>query len=320
MKPRRLLPYLAALLLLAWILGSLARSGTGGGSLLSNSYWLVYVIELLPLIALGMMVALGIYLAINWKLMSDVLGFGMAGRRRVLRKRNRTLQFMVTATAWAAAIGVLLAKCGGIVCSNANSAQTTATTVQNAVTSGGQLPQVPLLGPLVTISSLVDTNLIMYAFFGLVAVSSVIMVRAFKVSLSEKETSKAEALARVQEGQAAVQDAIRMLDEDVVEDSRTKILACYQRMIKAASDLGAPVGPDKTARELEKGIREMFLLRGRGIANLTVLFEEARYSLHPVSEEDSKLAREYLLEIREELSGTARLANEEAAGTAGLQA
>ncbi len=320
MKPRRLLPYLAALLLLAWILGSLARSGTSGGSLLSNSYWLVYAIELLPLVALGMMVVLGIFLIINWKLLSDVLGFGMAGRRRVLRKKNRTLQFMVWATAWAVAIGVLLAKCGGIVCSSAHSAQTTAGAAQNAVTPGGQLPQVPLLGPLLTLSSLVDTNLIIYAFFGLVAVSSVIMVRAFKVSMDEKEVGKEDALARVQEGQAAVQDAIRMLDEDVLEDPRTKILACYQRMIKAAMDLGAPVGPDRTARELEKGIREMFLLKGEGIANLTVLFEEARYSLHPVSEEDSRLAREYLMEIREELSGTARLAGEEAAGTASLQA
>ena len=161
------------------------------------------------------------------------------------------------------------------------------------------------------LAQLVDTSFFVYAFFGLVAVSSVIMVRAFKVSLSEKEVGKAEALVRIQEGQEAVRDAIRMLDEDVMEDPRTKILACYQRMISAARDLGAPVGLDRTARELEKGIREMFLLRGDGIATLTVLFEEARYSLHTVSEEDSRQARECLLEIQGELNGTFSLASEE---------
>ena len=112
MKPRRMIPHLAALLLLAWILGSLARSGTRGGSILSNSYWLVYALELLPLIALGLMVALGVYLAINWRLMSDVLGFGMAGRRKVLRKKNRTLGIMVWGAAWAVAIGVMMIRCG----------------------------------------------------------------------------------------------------------------------------------------------------------------------------------------------------------------
>jgi hypothetical protein len=308
LKPTRLIPYLAALLLVAWILGSLARSGTSGGSLLSNSTWLVYAIDLLPLAALGLMVAIGIYLAINWRLMSDVLGFGLANRRRVLRKRNRTLQLIVWITAWGLAIGVLLLKCGGLVCNSASSVSNTSSTVQNAITPGGTLPQLPLLGALLAVSSLIDTNFFIYTFFALVAVSSVIMVRAFAVSMKQGDPSEAEALAVVHEGQEAVQDAIRMLDDET-QNPRTKILACYQRMIKAAQDLGAPVGPDRTARELEKGIRDMFLLKGNGIAMLTALFEEARYSLHDVSEEDSGQARDCLLDIQEELRTTARPAS-----------
>ncbi len=311
LKPTRLIPYLAALVLLAWILGSIARSGTSGGSLLSNSYWLVYAIELMPLVALVLMGALAFYLAVNWRLLSDVLGFGMAGRRRISKKKNRTVQLMVWATTWAVAIGVLLVRCGGLFCDNPNSVSAAAQQVQSAVTPGGQLPAIPILGPALALAQLLDTSFFVYAFFGLVAVSSVIMIRAFRVSLTEKEIGKTEALARIQEGQEAVREAIRMLEEDSVDDPRMKILACYQRMIKAAQNLGAPIGPGQTARELEGGIRDMFLLKGNGIASLTALFEEARYSLHQVSEEESNHARLCLFEIQGELNGTARLASEE---------
>lgn len=321
LKPARLIPYLTALLLLAWILGSLARSGTSGGSLLSNSTWLVYAINLIPLAALALMVTVGIYIAINWRLMSDVLGFGLARRRRVLRRKNRTLQMIIWLTAWGLAFGVLLLKCGGLVCNSASSVSSTSSTVENAITSGGNLPQLPLLGPLLAISSLIDTNFFVYTFFALVAVSSVIMVRAFAVSLKETDLSKEKALAVAQEGEVAVKDAIRKLDDETL-DPRTKILACYQRMIRAAQDLGAPVGPDRTARELEHGIRNMFMLRGDGIATLTALFEEARYSLHEVYEKESEQARDCLVQIQEELRATAQLASmdqtprlEEAKGT-----
>lgn len=308
MKPTRLIPYLAALVLLAWILGSLARSGTNGGSLLSNSTWLVYAIDLMPLAALGLIVAVGIYLAMNWRLMSDTLGFGMANRRKVLRRKNRTAQLIVWISAWVLALGVLMLKCGGLICRSTSSVSNTSSTVQNAISSGGSTLQLPLLGPLLAISSLIDTNLFIYTFFALVAVSSVIMVRAFAVSMKQGDFSERETLARTQEGQEAVQDAIRMLDDET-QDPRTKILACYQRMIRAAQDLGAPVGPDRTARELESGIRNMFLLKGDGIATLTALFEEARYSLHEVNEKDSEQARDCLVQIQEELRAAAQLAS-----------
>jgi hypothetical protein len=38
------------------------------------------------------------------------------------------------------------------------------------------------------------------------------------------------------------------------------------------------------------------------MGELTGLFEEARYSLHPISEEDAYTAHEYLVQIAEEIS------------------
>jgi len=307
LKAKRLLPYLIALLLLAWILGSLARSTTTGGSLLSNSYWLVYTIELLPLIALGLMVVLLVSLIINWRLLSDALGSGMTRKRRAQGKKSWRIQAIVWVATWAAAIVYLELRCHGLVCSSANEANATAV-IQNVVSGSGPLPVLPILGPALAFATLVDTNMFALAFFGVLIVSSVIMFRAAMVHLDEIRKQRLELVEMAQEhGREAVQAAIRVLDERGEDDPRARILACYQRMVKVASDLGASVGADKTARELERGIRSMFLLNGPGIARLTRLFEEARYSLHPITEEDAAMARECLVEISEEFDKTVSL-------------
>jgi len=48
----------------------------------------------------------------------------------------------------------------------------------------------------------------------------------------------------------------------------------------------------------------MFLLKGPGIARLTGLFEEARYSLHPMTWKDAEMARDCFIQIRDELDRT----------------
>lgn len=304
MKPRRLFPYLIALILLAWILGSLARSGTGGGSLLSNSYWLVYLIQVLPLISLGLIVLMIVDLARNWKDIADALGYGMSRRRRQPRKKSRTVQTIVWISAWTVAAMVLWIRCGGLFCDANSSVQAAATSVENIVSGSGGLPPFPVLGPVLAIAGLLDTNFFVVAFFGLLALSSVIMVRAIKVSWDETRSKRLDNAIMVQQhGQAAVHDAIRVL-EDQNGDPRERIMRCYLIMITAAANLGAPVGADRTARELERGIKGMFQLKGPGITTLTGLFEEARYSLHPISEDESLLAHEALLEIQEELGKT----------------
>jgi hypothetical protein len=73
-------------------------------------------------------------------------------------------------------------------------------------------------------------------------------------------------------------------------------------MILAAQRLGATVTSDQTARELEKSIRKMLVIKGSAIRELTDLFEEARYSLHPINENDAEQAQQCLLGIAEEMN------------------
>jgi len=103
------------------------------------------------------------------------------------------------------------------------------------------------------------------------------------------------------EGISAVEDAIHILESQEGTDPRTRIINCYQRMVQAAQHLGAPVTSDQTARELETAIRKMLMIRGPAIKELTELFEEARYSLHTITERDGEKAHERLLSIAEEM-------------------
>jgi len=299
---RRLAPYLLALVLLAWILGSLSRGGTGGGSILANSYWLVYIVELLPLVGVAAMVGVIVFLVYNWRLIADALGYGIAQRRRKPAKTTQRIRLIVFMAVWAIAAVIYIARCGGHLCGNDSNVQVAANTLNSFVSGGTGLPRLPFIGPILAFSSLVDTNFFYFTFLGVLTVASLIIIRAFKVSLDETKNLKLENIERAHEkGREAVKDAIRVLAENEVTDPRTRIILSYQRMIKGAADLGAQVGPDKTARELERGIRAMFSLGGPGIGRLTRLFEEARYSLHEVIEEDAETARSCLLEIQEEL-------------------
>ena len=305
MKPRRFLPYVITLVLLAWVLGSLARSGGGGGSILSNSIWLIYVVELAPFVAVGLMIALVVSLIRNWKELAESIGFQLA-RKRSHKKKNRTVEVIVWMAAWLVAIVVLLSRCGGITCS-AKGVNGATDVVKHLVIGNDPLPGLPtLFSPLVAFAGNIDYNILVPAFLAVLVVSSVIMVRAIKVSWDETRGMMNDNLLLVQhQGQVAVQDAIRVLESGEGGDPRTRIILCYERMIRAAAELGAPVGQDRTARELEKGIRGMFQLKGQSIARLTSLFEEARYSLHLITDQDSQSALDSLLEIQEELGKTA---------------
>jgi hypothetical protein len=103
-----------------------------------------------------------------------------------------------------------------------------------------------------------------------------------------------------EEGLQAVREAI-MLVEDPSSDPRTRIIACYQHLLATVSRLGANVSSDLTARELDGAVRSTFALKGPATTDLTQLFEEARYSLHEIRDNDADRAHEYLESVAEEL-------------------
>jgi len=266
---------------------------------LLNSTWLIYLLYLTPVIALGAMIVLVFLLAYNWRLLSDAVGFGVARKRKQQKKQSRTLQIIIWMGVWLVAIEVLFQKCGGIFC---NPSQTGSfSQVQQFVTGPGPGPVLLPLGAISLLGSIVQTSWFSIAFMGLLVVCSVILIRAAKVSWDEMREPVALIPAARTEGMIAVEDAIHILESQESGDPRTKIIRCYERMVQAARRQGARITSDQTARELETAIRKMLILRGPAINKLTELFEEARYSLHVITEEDGEKAHQYLLNIAEEM-------------------
>jgi len=302
LKGNRLLPFLVALVLLAFALGSLSRSQPGGSSLLSNSYWLIYLVDFLPLVGLGLIAVMVAVMVYNWRALSDAIGFGMARRRKDQRKKSRTVQLIVWMATWAIAVVVLLNKCGGIFCKTPSQTANLPGQVTKAVSGSGQIPSLPLLDAALQLNALVQANWFYAAFLGFLVVSGAIIARGFKVSLDETRADAAGPPLKVHaEGVAAVQDAIRIIEMDSEADPRTKIIICHQRMIRAAQNRGTMITSDLTARELERAIRKMLLLKGSAIGELTRLFEEARYSKHEITSLHAESAHRYLLNIAEEM-------------------
>jgi uncharacterized protein DUF4129 len=300
LERNRLLLFSLALILLAFALGSLPRSQPGGPSILLNSYWLIYLLSLAPLVTLGLMVVTIAFLAYNWRFLSDAIGFGIANKRRQQKKKGgRGSQLIVWITAWAIALGVLLQKCGGIC--NSSKPAGFQSPVQQFVTGPGPGTVVPYIQVVSHISSFVQASWFSMAFLGFLIVSSVIIARGVKVYWDETRRIFSIIPALEAEGKSAVEDAIHILESHEILDPRTRIIDCYQRMVQAAQHLGAPITSDQTARELETAMRKMLILRGPAIGDLTTLFEEARYSLHPITDIDAEEAHRCLLDIAEEM-------------------
>ena len=290
--------------MLSIALGSLSRSQPGG-SWLANSYWVLYVMMLLPIIALGAMIVMVVFLVLTLRDTSDALGSGMARKARG-KKRSKTLHNIVFMGTWAIALAVLWYKCGGIPCRSATvplELQHLVFVNQNATGNPAAGALAALVRVSVSVSGIVQSEWFFFGFFGLIIVSSAVMLRSFKVALDDfRADTGAVVLAAHAQGLRAVKEAIQIVQEADHGGPRERILLCYNRMIRAVSEMGASITVDQTARELERTIKRTFLLNGDGIGTLTNLFEEARYSLHPMTEADSQEAYSSLTKIETELN------------------
>ncbi len=287
------------LVILAFALGSLPR-GSPGGTLLFESTWLLYLVYLGPVVILGLMIAFVIFIALNWRDIGAALGFGIA-QKRMMKKRRSRYSFFLSLVLWAIAIGVLFNKPGSIF----NPIKTNSTTLVEDVTNQGGNPPNPFLGGsfLPAVSSIVQNDWFSLAFLGLLVVGGLVLVQSIRVSLKETSELKIEDLrARQLEGLQAARDALKLIDDKNAGDARSRIITCYQHMVEVVLKLGVQVSSDQTARELEEAIRSTFFLKGSATGDLTRLFEEARYSLHEIIDEDTVHARDYLESIAEELN------------------
>jgi len=94
----------------------------------------------------------------------------------------------------------------------------------------------------------------------------------------------------------AVQDAIAELE--VGGDVRTVILACFRRFCALLGARGITAQGALTPREIESLAVERLHVSREASETLTSLFEEARYSEHPLGEADRHRAIESLAGIR----------------------
>jgi hypothetical protein len=238
-----------------------------------------------------------ILLTYNWRLLSDALGFGIARKRSQNKRKSKTLSIIIWMAAWAIAIEVLILRCGGLFC-GATSNVVVTSQITGPVLGSGTPSTLPLLGTLAQLSSLAQSNWSYLALLGLIIVSSMIVVRGIKVSWEE---TRAELISQLPlprpEGIEAVEDAIHILKTETTMDPRMRIINSYQSMVQRAQGVGARVTSDQTARELGAAIRNMLGVNTPAIRELTNLFEEARYSLHPITEDDAGRAQRCLLDI-----------------------
>jgi hypothetical protein len=116
----------------------------------------------------------------------------------------------------------------------------------------------------------------------------------------------AEDPERLREAVESGRSALRAVD-----DARAAIIACYLAMEASLAERGTARGIADTPDELLTRAREGGLIRGAAAGRLTALFQEARFSSHPLGEEQRGAAERALDEL------AADLAEPQAAGAGG---
>ncbi|MFQ5910617.1 MAG: DUF4129 domain-containing protein, partial [Thermoplasmata archaeon] len=85
------------------------------------------------------------------------------------------------------------------------------------------------------------------------------------------------------------------------DDVRSVILGCYRDMVRLFKDRGVETDDYLTARELESLAIRRLRLSSESSRSLRELFEVARYSTHPLTEEDRRHAADCLERVKTEL-------------------
>lgn len=98
---------------------------------------------------------------------------------------------------------------------------------------------------------------------------------------------------------AAVDAAIGVLD--TATDPRSAVIAAYAAMVRTLEAHGVARSPSEAPREYLQRVLAAICAAGQETRTLTELFEEARFSTHPVSERVRELALSALSSVRAKL-------------------
>jgi hypothetical protein len=95
----------------------------------------------------------------------------------------------------------------------------------------------------------------------------------------------------------AISEGAAALRAGAFDDARQAIIACYVAMERSLADRGAARNEADTPDELLSRATEAGIIHGAAAARLTVLFYEARFSSHPLGDDQHHQARLALDEI-----------------------
>lgn len=138
--------------------------------------------------------------------------------------------------------------------------------------------------------------------FGVIALAVLALVLLLLYTRRLGQRSDSELLAE------AKRRAIDRLEETIYrlemgEEIRSAILRCYADMTRLFRHRGLTYGRELTARELEALAVERLDVSDESSVRLRELFEEARYSAHPLHEGYKRTALECLRVVKRELEG-----------------
>ncbi|MFQ5907683.1 MAG: DUF4129 domain-containing protein [Thermoplasmata archaeon] len=138
--------------------------------------------------------------------------------------------------------------------------------------------------------------------FGIIAVAVLALVLLLLYSRRFGQRSDSELIAEAKRRAIdRLQEAIYRLE--MGEEVRSAILRCYADMTRLFRRRGLTYGRELTARELEALAGERLDISDESSVRLRELFEEARYSAHPLHEGYKRTALECLRDVKRELEG-----------------
>jgi len=108
---------------------------------------------------------------------------------------------------------------------------------------------------------------------------------------------------QMMEEEVVKQELIEAIDlslDDLIQerDCRRAVIACYSRFEQVLRLHGLPRTPSQTPLEYMREVLRRLEIPLRSIEGLTALFEVAKFSTHPVHEDEKRSSIEHLTEIR----------------------
>jgi hypothetical protein len=141
---------------------------------------------------------------------------------------------------------------------------------------------------------------VVIALLALVGLAVILLRKGQVIEMDEDEEDEEERAERVARAMHAGQEAVR---DRTILDPREAIVACFAAMESALAGVGGSVAPrlaDTPTEVLERGITGARLPAGPS-ETLLGLFREARFSPHPMREQDREGADRALAELLDAL-------------------